>query len=99
LLQSCFQSASTTHGSSTTRLAAADLLSETELSAAIVRSRVSLTLPGELAIRTARATLTTTSGYPDALLDKHPASRASDDERIEVSSYRPPLLVPPLEDA
>lgn len=52
----------------------------------------SLTLPGELAIRPARATLTTTSGYPDALLDKHPASRASDDERIEVSFYRPPLL-------
>jgi hypothetical protein len=43
--------------------------------------------------------MTTTSGYPDALLDKHPASRASDDERIEVSSYRPPLFVAASEDA
>lgn len=51
----------------------------------------SLALPGRFAIRDARATLTTTPRFPDALLDKHPASRASDDERIEVSLHRPPF--------
>lgn len=53
----------------------------------------SLALPGGIAILAARAVKTTTPYFPDSSTDKHPVSRARDDERIEVPSILRPRYV------